>query len=46
MQRTSLVALGLVLALVIGVGAWRVQAQDVEPDDVAPSTSLDDVMIP
>ncbi len=46
MQRTSLVALGLVLALVIGVGAWRVQAQDAEPDDVAPPTSLDDVMIP
>ena len=46
MQRTSLVALGLVLALVIGVGAWRVQAQEAEPDDVAPPTSLDDVMIP
>jgi hypothetical protein len=46
MQRTSLIALGLVLILVMSVGAWRVQAQDAEPDDVAPPTSLDDVMIP
>ncbi len=40
MQRTSLVALGLVLVLVIGVGAWRVQAQDAEPDDVMIPQSL------
>jgi hypothetical protein len=46
MQRPSLIALGLVLILVMSVGAWRVQAQDAEPDDVAPPTSLNDVMIP
>jgi hypothetical protein len=40
MQRTSLVALGLVLILVMSVGAWRVQAQDAEPDDVMIPQSL------
>jgi len=40
MQRTSLIALGLVLILVMSVGAWRVQAQDAEPDDVMIPQSL------
>jgi hypothetical protein len=40
MQRPSLIALGLVLILVMSVGAWRVQAQDAEPDDVMIPQSL------
>ena len=40
MQRPSLIALGLVLILVMIVGAWRVQAQDAEPDDVMIPQSL------